>query len=57
MAKRGYYGFQLGESEALIRQICEWLGIDPDSRGAYARAIRFALRLAVYERKDKEEQT
>jgi hypothetical protein len=47
MAKEGYYTIRLGDDEQTIRSLCEHINVDPDARGAYAKAIRFALRYTV----------
>jgi hypothetical protein len=50
MPKKGYYALKLDpESEAHVRAICARLGLDADEWGAYAKAIKFALRLVALE--------
>jgi len=51
MAKPGYLNLRLTEeTEAQLRAICDRLDIDPASRGAYAKAIGFALRHTTFEK-------
>ena len=48
MAKEGYYTIRVSDKdEQTIRNLCEHINVNPNARGAYAEAIRFALRHTV----------
>ena len=48
MPREGYYQIRLtDEMERHIRAVCRQLGLDANDRGAYAKAIYFALRLVA----------
>jgi len=48
MPRRDYYALKLNEEdEAHIRAICVRMRVSPTSRGAYAKAIKFALKLVA----------
>ena len=43
-----YYHFRVDAiTESYILAICEQLGLDSDSRGAWSKALRFALRVTA----------
>jgi len=50
MSRPGYLNLPVTETmNAQLTAICSQLGLDPDSRGAFVRAVQFAVQQTVYQ--------